>query len=80
MLGAGAGTTNVSGPIGGPGTTMQVTANNVTIAGFTITRDGNNTTDWNNPGLNTAGIAVQGLAITGHARARQHPDREPHRH
>ena len=37
----------------------------VVIAGFTITRDGNNTTDWNNPGLNTAGVAVQGLAIAG---------------
>src|SRR5204863_376688 len=57
--------TMVSGPIGGPGTTMQVAANNVTIAGFTITRAGNNTTDWNNPGLNTAGISVQGQAVTG---------------
>ncbi len=53
VLGDGAGSTNVRGPIGGPATTMQVTASNVTIAGFTITRLGNNTTDWNNPGLNT---------------------------
>ncbi len=65
VLGAGAGSTNVRGPIGGPGATMQVTANNVTIAGFTITRLGNNTTDWNNPGLNSVGISVQGLSITG---------------
>ena len=65
MLGAGAGSTNIRGPIGGPGTTVQITASNVTVAGFTITRLGNNTTDWNNPGLNTAGIAIQGLSITG---------------
>ena len=44
--------------------TIHVTANNVTIAGFTITRLGNNVADWNNPALNTAGIAVQGQAIT----------------
>ena len=50
VLGAGSGSTNVRGPIGGPGTTMQVSASNVTIAGFTITRLGNNTADWNNPG------------------------------
>ncbi len=65
LLGAGSGSTNVRGPIGGPRTTIQVAASNVTIARFTITRLGNNTTDWNNPGLNSAGIAVQGQAITG---------------
>ncbi len=65
LIGAGANVTNIRGPIGGPGTTVQVTASNVTIAGFTITRLGNNTTDWNNPALNLAGIAVQGQAITG---------------
>ncbi len=64
VLGAGAGTTNVRGPVGGSATTMQVAASNVTIAGFTITRLGNNTTQWNDP-LNTAGISVQGQAITG---------------
>ncbi|MDQ1592641.1 MAG: hypothetical protein QOG71_3268 [Pyrinomonadaceae bacterium] len=62
----GAGVTNVRGPIGGSSaTTIQITASNVTVAGFTITRLGNNTTDWNNPGLNSAGIAIQGQAITG---------------
>jgi hypothetical protein len=65
LLGAGAGSVNVIGPIGGPGTTLQITASNVTVAGMTITRAGNNTTDWNNPGLNTAGIAIQGTSITG---------------
>lgn len=35
------------------------------MSGFTITRAGNNTTDWNDPNLNSAGIAIQGLALTG---------------
>ncbi len=65
IIGAGAGSTNIRGPIGGSGATVVVGANNATIAGFTITRLGNNTTDWNNPGLNSTGIAVQGLSITG---------------
>jgi hypothetical protein len=62
---SGAGSTNVRGPIGGPGTTFQISANNVTVGGFTVTRLGNNTTDWNNPGLNSAGFAIQGLAVSG---------------
>ena len=37
---------------------------NVTVANFTITREGNNTADWNNAGLNSAGVAIQGLSIT----------------
>jgi hypothetical protein len=65
LLGAGAGATNVRGPIGGSATTVQIAASNVTVAGFTITRLGNNTTDWNNPGLNSAGFAIQGQAVTG---------------
>jgi hypothetical protein len=62
---AGAGVTNVSGPIGGPGSTFAVTESNDTLAGFTITRAGNNTTDWNNPGLNTAGISIASQSVTG---------------
>src|SRR6185436_8091345 len=54
----------VIGPIGGSGSTIAIAASNVTVAGLTITRAGNNTTDWNNPGLNTAGISIQGQAIT----------------
>jgi CSLREA domain-containing protein len=65
LLGAGAGSTNIRGPINGPGTTVQIAASNTTVAGFTITRLGNNTTDWNNPGLNTAGVAIQGQSLTG---------------
>jgi hypothetical protein len=58
VLGAGIGSSIVSGPIGGGGATFQVSSGNVIISGFTITRDGNNTTDWN-AALNTAGIAIQ---------------------
>lgn len=65
VLGAGPIGTTVRGPIGGAGnTTFLVTANNVEIAGFTITRAGNNTTDWNDPNLNIPGVALQG-AVTG---------------
>jgi hypothetical protein len=65
LFGSGAGSTTITGPIGGAGTTVQITANTVTVAGFTVTREGNNTTDWNDPGLNSAGFAIQGLAVTG---------------
>jgi autotransporter-associated beta strand protein len=66
LLGAGAGASVVTGPIGGAGsTTFKLDASNVLLDGFTITRAGNNTTDWNNPGLNTAGIAIQGQAYGG---------------
>jgi fibronectin-binding autotransporter adhesin len=64
LLGAGAANTTISGAIGGSGTTIAIQANNVEVAGFKVTREGNNTTDWNNPGLNTAGFALQGVAIT----------------
>ncbi len=65
ITGAGAGTTTVSGPIGGSGSTFALAANNIDLSGFTITRDGNNTTDWDNAGLNSAGISIQGQSITG---------------
>ncbi len=65
VLGAGAATTIVRGPMGGPGATFGVQASNVTIAGFTITRLGNDVSTWNDPTLNTVGVAVQGQAITG---------------
>src|SRR3954471_2495343 len=61
----GAATTTIRGPIGGArNTTGRVGASGVTIDGFTITRDGNNTTDWTNPAINGPGIAIQGQAIT----------------
>jgi parallel beta-helix repeat protein len=62
LLGSGIDVTTVTGPIGGSHATMRVTNNStgVLIDGFTITRDGNNVTDWNNTGLKSAGIAIQG--------------------
>ncbi len=65
LLGQNHDTTILSGAIGGDVSTIHVTANNVEIAGFTITRDGNNVAQWNDPNLNSAGIAVQGTSITG---------------
>jgi hypothetical protein len=63
VTGAGSGSTTISGAIGGDGATVRITGNNVEISGFTITRQGNNTTDWNNTGLNSAGVAIQGQTI-----------------
>ena len=66
LRGAGSATTTVSGPIGGSdGATFHILASNVEVSGFTITRDGNNLAQWNDPNLNSAGIAIQGQAITG---------------
>ena len=63
VIGSGAASTTISGPIGGDGATVRFGANNLTVAHFTITRQGNNTTDWNNAGLNSAGVAIQGLQL-----------------
>lgn len=66
VSGAGFASTIVTGPIGGASaSTFAVTANNVEIRGFTITRAGNNVAQWNDPNLNTAGVSVQGTSITG---------------
>lgn len=63
--GSGAGNTTISGAIGGEAATVRISAGGVEIKNFTITRQGNNTTDWNNPGLNSAGIAIQGSVVPG---------------
>jgi parallel beta-helix repeat protein len=63
--GSGAGVTTISGPIGGDGATVRISAANAVLDGFTITRAGNNATDWNNSGLNSAGIAIQSQGIPG---------------
>jgi parallel beta-helix repeat protein len=65
LIGAGPAATTISGAIGGSGSTVAITASTVEVAGLKITREGNNTTDWNNPNLNGPGISIQGLAITG---------------
>ncbi|HXU77676.1 MAG TPA: right-handed parallel beta-helix repeat-containing protein, partial [Methylomirabilota bacterium] len=67
VLGAGAGQSLVYGPTNGPSATFQVTATGVVIEGFTISRDGNNPTDWNGP-LNSAGVAIQGLSANATVR------------
>ncbi|MDE3253464.1 MAG: right-handed parallel beta-helix repeat-containing protein, partial [Bacteroidota bacterium] len=67
LQGAGMNVTTVYGLIGGGGATFQISANQVVIDGFGLSRDGNNTTDWNNAGLNFAGIAI---ANVGNAEIR----------
>ncbi len=64
VMGAGVGSTTVSGPLGGNGATFTIQANNVELKNFKITREGNNAGQWNDPTLNSAGIAIQG-AFTG---------------
>ncbi|MFO0789325.1 MAG: right-handed parallel beta-helix repeat-containing protein [Pirellulales bacterium] len=64
LKGAGSSVTSLIGAIGGAGSTITVAANNADISGFTITRDGNTVSQWNDP-LNTAGIAIQGQSLTG---------------
>ncbi|MEO8084215.1 MAG: right-handed parallel beta-helix repeat-containing protein [Ardenticatenales bacterium] len=60
LLGAGSGSTTIKGPLAAPaGTTLTVNALNVVIDGFTITREGNAPATWNDPGINSAGIAIQ---------------------
>jgi parallel beta-helix repeat protein len=63
LQGEGAGSSIISGPSGGDGATVRAAAADVVIDGFTITRQGNNTTDWNDPNLNSVGVAVQGLTV-----------------
>ncbi len=65
LIGSGVGTTTIRGVIGGSGSTIAIAANNVEVSGLTITRLGNNTTDWNDPLLNSAGISIQGTSFTG---------------
>lgn len=65
VSGAGAANTTVSGAIGGAGSTFALTANNIELKGFKITREGNTVPQWNDPNLNSAGVSIQGQAITG---------------
>jgi hypothetical protein len=63
LQGAGAGSSIISGPIGGGNSTVRLTASGSTVDGFTITREGN--ADWTNGSLNLSGVAIQGQATTG---------------
>ncbi|RYY40209.1 MAG: hypothetical protein EOO08_07705 [Chitinophagaceae bacterium] len=54
----------VVGPMGGAGSTFQISASNVILEKMTITRMGNTVATWNDPTLNSAAIAIQGLSVT----------------
>ena len=68
IIGAGIDASYIIGPKGADGATVRVSASGAIIEGFTITRDGNNPTDWNDPTLNFAGIAVQGMTSNAEVR------------
>ncbi|HMY76624.1 MAG TPA: hypothetical protein PLQ88_32695, partial [Blastocatellia bacterium] len=65
VCGAGPASTTISGAIGGAGSTVAITANNVEFKNFKVTREGNTAAMWNDPNLNTAGLSIQGQAVTG---------------
>ncbi len=65
VCGAGPASTTISGAIGGAGSTVAITANNVEFKNFKVTREGNTAATWNDPNLNTAGLSIQGTGITG---------------
>lgn len=58
VRGADAATTVISGPIGGNLQTVFITANDVLFENFTVTREGNNVTDWNNTETNQTGLQI----------------------
>lgn len=74
LLGAGIDQSIISSPIGGSDKTVSVVSlSNELIDGFTITRDGNNMTDWNAAdtyavafGTGGSGNTVQNSKMTGH--------------
>ncbi|MCZ2398109.1 MAG: right-handed parallel beta-helix repeat-containing protein, partial [Chitinophagales bacterium] len=68
LSGSGYATTTISGPIGGGNATVRIQAAGAIVEGFTITREGNNLTDWNNPNLNLIGIAIQNQGNYGEVR------------
>ncbi len=65
ITGADNATTIIQGVNGGDIATVRIAANNIELSGFTITRYGNSVDDWNDATLNSAGIAVQGISLTG---------------
>lgn len=79
LLGSGSAVTTITGPKNGGGDTVNISANGVTVDGFTITRDGNNAADWNNANgtLNNQGInvaastnaTIQNNVLTGNRNA-----------
>lgn len=59
LKGAGIDQTIISGPKGGNVQTIKVETSAAIIENMTITREGNNLTDWNDGTLNSAGVAIQ---------------------
>ncbi len=68
LTGSGYSTTTISGPIGGGNATVRIQAAGAIVEGFTITREGNNVADWNDPNLNIIGIAIQSQGNYGEIR------------
>jgi parallel beta-helix repeat protein len=69
IIGAAPATTIIEGVIDptspGNSATVRFASSSSVLAGFTITRAGNNLSDWNNPLLNSGGVAIQGQSISG---------------
>lgn len=68
VKGAGPTTTTLVGQKGGDIATVRLASAGAVIEGFTITRDGNTVTDWNDSTLNSVGVAIQtigGATIRG---------------
>ncbi len=61
ISGAGQGQSIITGPLGGSKHTVSLDANNIVFEGFTVTRAGNNTTDWGSTNLNDQGILITQL-------------------
>src|SRR4051794_1655212 len=68
LQGASSANTIISGAKGGDTATVRVSTTGVVVDGFGITREGNNMTDWNDPTLNSVGLAVQGQTAAVEAR------------
>ncbi len=60
LKGAGMNQSYIEGPIGGSVNTLEIATSGATVDGFTITRAGNNPTDWNNTGINSQGVVFNG--------------------
>ena len=65
LLGAGIGNSTIVGPLTGAGSTLEISAGGTgtTVDGFTVTRAGNNTTDWNTT-VKNQGVAIYGSGST----------------
>lgn len=65
LRGSGFANTTIEGQKGGDGATVRISAAGAKVNGFTITREGNNVSEWNDATLNNAGVAVQGQSSFG---------------